>query len=316
MAMLGALLILAAACTDPGDGNGGRSSIATEESQHGGSSPRETASASIRIEPLKTGRAVVTDYEGVPEPVRAVLPKYANAYVSELPDFDYREGIAVLGTAGISDDEMLRVRDTINVVMLADPLMRRGLAEFNAHIGVIEDEPQEGSALLDALLMMRPIELVYTQIEGINETGVDGGRSSVPQKLMQLLAYYPIPSAPYFDETRVALGAAYANAVESGVYDPTDYLEADFAHPGILTAPGAYLGLAYEIYHGLPPGPSEYAISDRDDMRTRDPLMFELLEFTKPGWFDYNRLLEDYASGIERLDQSGVLVQDSRANTH
>jgi hypothetical protein len=47
--------------------------------------------------------------------VRA-LPKYTNAYVSGVVGFDYHEGIAVLGTAGVSDEVMLRVR-------ARDPLM-------------------------------------------------------------------------------------------------------------------------------------------------------------------------------------------------
>jgi hypothetical protein len=169
-------------------------------------------------------------------------------------------------------------------------------AEYNAHIGVMEDEPEEGTELLEALLMMRPIELVYTNIEGVNETSVDGGKSSVPQKLMQLLAYYPIPDAPYFIETKAALATAYETAVETGTYDPTDYLDPDFAHPGTLMAPGAYLGLAYEIYHGMPAGPSEYSIRDREEMSTRDSLMFQFLDFTRPEWFDYGQIVDDYAN--------------------
>jgi hypothetical protein len=288
--------------------------VACTGSTQNSSRPAKAAETPVRIEPAETGRAVVIDYEGVPAPVRSALPKYTNAYVSEIEGFDYREGIAVLGTAGVSDEEMLRVRDTINVVLLADPRMRRGLAEYNAHIGVMEGEPEEGTDLLDALLMMRPIELVYTDIEGINEVGLNGGKSSVPQKLMQLLAYYPIPDAPYFAETKAALAAAYETAVETGVYDPTSYLDPDFAHPGILMAPGAYLGLAYEIYHGMPAGPSEYQIRDREDMSARDPLMFRFLDFTRPEWFDYGQLLHDYANEIHRLDGLGMLEQEARTD--
>jgi hypothetical protein len=276
--------------------------------------PASAGSLPIHVVPAETGRTVVIDYEGLPATVRAVLPKYTNAYVSEVEGFDYREGIAVLGTAGVRNEEMLRVRDTINVVLLADPRMRRGLADYNAHIGVMEGEPEDGTDLLDALLMMRPIELVYTDIEGINETGVDGGRSSVPQKLMQLLAYYPIPDAPYFAESEAALATAYEAAVETGVYDPTDYLDPDFAHPGIFMAPGAYLGLAYEIYHGMPASPSEYLIRDRGEMRARDPLTFQFLDFTQPEWFDYGRLTDDYASEIQRLDGLGMLERLGRTD--
>ena len=276
----------------------------------------------VAIPPAPTGRDVVLDYDGVPEPIRRHLPKYTNAYVSEVEGFDYRNGVAILGARDVSDREMLRTRDVVNAVLLASGDARRGMVEYQSYIGVLAREPggpDDDEGLLSALLSLRPLELIYTDPNGDgtdNEAGLDGEPEATTHHVFQVLAYYALNNAPYYADVKAELLAAYASARERGIYEPRDkYLEPDIAHPGILTAPGAYFALAADVYYGIAESESvddaEYRVSDREHMADADPLMYAFLSrhFDRD-WFDYDTFVrpeDGYVRELRRLNELGVL---------
>ena len=106
----------------------------------------------IKIQPVPSGRNVIFQHEGIPEQVRRFFPRYTNAYISEIDGFDYRQGISVLGDAEVTDKEMIRARDIINIVLLSDPRIRKGLSEYHACIALVQKEPERHSDLEKTLL--------------------------------------------------------------------------------------------------------------------------------------------------------------------
>jgi len=266
------------------------------------------AEGEIKILPSPTGRNVIVDYGGIPERVRQFFPKYTNAYISVVDGIDYRQGIAILGDAKVTDDEMIRTRDIVNIVLLSDPRIREGLSELGTTIALVQKEPERYSELEKVLLSLRPIELIYTDYEGRNEVGLGDKPSVIPQKLMQLWTFYPVLNSSYLSEINLALENAYDFAYKNKIYRPeAKYLEPDFAHPGVRVAVGTYMSLAYEVYHSIVSDSDEYQIKNRAEMKVKDPLMYEFLGRICPDWFDYRTLLRDYISEIKRLRSRGKI---------
>ena len=272
----------------------------------------------IAIPPAPTGRAVIYGYEGIPAGIREHLPKYTNAYISEVASFDYRKGIAILATDDVTDHEVLRTRDVVNAMLLAIDV-REVLAEYQGFIGITKTEPSDG--LLDALLKLRPIELIYTDLEGdgsINEVGLNGEPEATTHHILQLFAYYAFNNAANFTKDKQDLLAAYKNAIDKQIYTPeAKYLKPDFAHPGILTAPGAYLALAVDAYFEIIKysgvEDTEYPVASAADMKVKDPFMFTFIQKNiHPDWFNYDAFVRPesgYLTVLQQLEESGLLDQ-------
>ena len=208
--------------------------------------------------------------------------------------FAARHTLGSVPVEGRDDASVQRIAASIDWVLeRADQRLAAGLEKQGVTLYVIENEAELESnpALLDFLLDSRPLELIYMNLDGIDETQPEN-RGTVAQKLMQLFVYYPLELDPEYADLKRELESAFIEAIrpreETGgrpVYDPDDYSNPDEAHPHMgppfYTALGAYLGLGYEIHSGLTrPTRNEteyYPISD-EEMNLLDPALIRFLD--------------------------------------
>lgn len=231
-----------------------------------------------------------------------LLSLLATPMASREPTFDparlFPAERVALGVSvhGPEEESVARVASTVTQVLeRADPRVAAGLTRQGAalHILANEEALETTPGLLDHLLQSRPLELIYTNIEGVDETA-PAHRGTVAQKLMQLFVYYPLEQLPDFQDWKVELSNAFEAAVQprpdigqKPVYDPQDYSQYDEAHPHMkpphFTAMGAYLGLGYEVWFGLTPyrrGETEYYPIDKEEMMDLDPALADFLDRT------------------------------------
>jgi len=204
-----------------------------------------------------------------------------------------------LPVLGKDCDSAQRVASTVDwVLRRANPEVADGLRKQGVSLYVIdnEDELERNPALLEFLLESRPVELIYTDIEGVDET-LPEHQGPIAQKLMQLFVYYPLELDTDYDDLQVELEAAFNKAIEPRdeiggrlLYDPEDYSHPDEAHPHMgppyYTAMGAYLGLGYDVHFGLTrPDRNEteyYPVTD-DEMSRFDPALVAFLDRVMSG---------------------------------
>ena len=189
-----------------------------------------------------------------------------------------------------------RVASAVDRVLgRAKPRVAAGLQDQGVSLFVIdnEEELERNPALLEFLLDSRPVELIYTDIEGVDET-MPEHQGTIAQKLMQLFVYYPLELDAEYDDLQVELEAAFNKAIEPRdeiggrpLYNPDDYSHPDEAHPHMgppyYTAIGAYLGLGYEVHFGLTRtnrNETEYYPITGEEMSRLDPDLVTFLDNT------------------------------------
>jgi len=188
-----------------------------------------------------------------------------------------------------------RVKSVVDEVLSQSAfLVRTGLEKQGVSIYIIDNEEEldHNEVLTEYLFSNLPLELIYINMDGIDETQWEH-RGIIAEKIMQLFVYYPLELDTGYAEIKKELENAFLKAIGSSVkigdrpvYHPrSKYAEPDIAHahmqPPYYTALGAYLGLAYEVYYGLKKpglGTREYLPINREEMVTFDPKMVSFLE--------------------------------------
>ena len=196
--------------------------------------------------------------------------------------------------SGKDEASVRRVASTVKSVLdRADPRIAVGLKRQSVALYIIdnEEELEDDPALLEYLLDSRPLELIYTDIDGVDETQTDH-RGTVAQKLMQLFVYYPLEQDPEYSDLKAELQHAFGEAIQPHqeigdlpLYDATDYSRPDDAHPHMgpphYTSLGAYLGLGYEVHFGLSRpnrDETEYYPITAEEMSSLDPALVAFLD--------------------------------------
>jgi hypothetical protein len=208
--------------------------------------------------------------------------------------FSVRNTSGSVPISGKDEASVSRVVSSVRWVLeRAETRVAEGLERQGASLYIIdnEEELERNPALLEYLLESGPLELIYTNIEGIDETRTDH-RGTVAQKLMQLFVYYPLERDPDYSDLKAELEGAFEGAIEPNdeiegqpLYDANDYSRPDEAHPHMgppyYTALGAYLGLGYEVRFGLSQpdrGETEYYPITTEEVSRLDPALVAFLD--------------------------------------
>ncbi len=197
--------------------------------------------------------------------------------------------IPVIGKETASTERTKQSVDTI--LTSVSSIVREGLEQHGISIYVIDNEAEldKNQLLSNYLFNNLPLELIYTNMDGMDETA-QVPSSTTAQKLMQLFVYYPLELDESYSAVKEELVQAFMAAIEhneeiSGpVYDQEAYSEFDEAHPHMdapyFTGIGKHLGLAYEVYTELRQSEryeTEYYPITPDEIKELDPLMTSFL---------------------------------------
>ena len=198
--------------------------------------------------------------------------------------------IPVIGKETASTERTKQSVDTI--LASVSPIVREGLEQHGISIYVInnEEELDKNQLLSNYLFSNIPLELIYTNIDGMDETE-QVPSSTTAQKLMQLYVYYPLELDESYSAVKEELVQAFMAAIEHNeeidgpVYDSEAYSVFDEAHPHMdapyFTGIGKHLGLAYEVYTKLRHPEryeTEYYPITPDEIKELDSLIAAFLE--------------------------------------
>ena len=198
--------------------------------------------------------------------------------------------IPVIGKEVASTERTKQSVDTI--LASVSPIVREGLEQHGISIYVIDNEAEldKNQLLSNYLFSNLPLELIYTNIDEMDETE-QVPSSTTAQKLMQLFVYYPLELDESYSAVKDELELAFMTAIKLNeeigcpVYDSEAYSVFDEAHPHMdapyFTGIGKHLGLAYEVYTNLrypEQYETEYYPITPDEIKELDPLMAAFLE--------------------------------------
>ena len=179
-----------------------------------------------------------------------------------------------------------------SVLRFADPRIREGVERQNIKFAILPNEDSfENEQIMKTLFKSRPLEIIYNDIDGVNEVYYQNS-ATVAGKLMQLFACYTLELDSAYSDIKAELKEAFKRAIaaktESGAplyHSNSKYFEFDEAYDHLkapyFTAPGAYLGTAYEIYSGrlaVERGDREYYPVSRAEMQQFDSLICRFLK--------------------------------------
>ncbi len=240
---------------------------------------------------------VETDHRIISPPpgVHPFYTKYINAY-----EDDYTKGIAIVGSAVTPDRALRKVEQSVNKLLSASDDLREAMSSNNIRVhvrGVAEAHDnswQPGNIGPGGARPSRPS--TYIEEEGVAWRNEDG---EIHEGWYQLNRHVAVEEfghsihrsgLPFIDPDHdiiKEINASYVNALKTGTYWPPQYLDG----PG-LTDPsmadslakeiealrdGEYFAVGLDCYYGVTHGNSEYKIKTRDEMRERDPMLYEII---------------------------------------
>ncbi len=190
------------------------------------------------------------------------------------------ESIAVYGTSSTTKAQFDRARDAVVRCLRAmDPRIRVALIASEAKMIVARDE-EELEADLDFYVELFPLEAVFTDIDGVDETlPGDRGVSGSELELMYLVVYYALLTEPGLAAVFAELVAAYDEAEQRDLFVPGEAYQDDFVDEIHLHASennalkyGSYLFGLYAVYFGNGQAqPGEFLVTRREDLEKINP---------------------------------------------
>lgn len=135
------------------------------------------------------------------------------------------ESIAVYGSKLIDEASYQRaLTDVKDVIEFLNEDVRQGLFNSGVKMLVVENE-DELESNLDYFMSFLPLEAVFTNIDGEDETLTSderAGLSNTKLEMMYLIVYYSLLTQPELSEKYSALQNAYQEANSKGLFDPDD----------------------------------------------------------------------------------------------
>ena len=258
---------------------------------------------------IETNHKIVTPPPGV----HPFYRKYANAY-----EDDYTKGIVIITSDAVPDRAIRKVEQTVNKLLSARPDLRLAMSSNNIRVairGVAEardNSDHPGDIGPGGARPERPT--TYIEEEGVAWRDEDG---EIHEGWYQLNRHVAVEEfghsihrsgLPFIDpehDVIAEINAAYVNALREGTYWPPRYLDGPgLADPSMADElqmeiealrDGEYFAVGLDCFYGVVHENSEYKLETRQQMRERDPMLYEIITryFPTDVWSPM-----DYAPGI------------------
>ena len=240
---------------------------------------------------IETHHALVTPPPGV----HPFYTKYLNAY-----EDDYTRGIVIVTSDAVPDRALRKVEQTVLKLLSARADLREVMSSNNIRVavrGVAEardnsDHPGNigpGGARPD-----RPT--TYIEEEGVAWRDENGeihqgwyqlGRHVAVEEFGHSIHRSGLPFIDPDHDILAEINAAYVNALEQGLYSPPQYLDGPgLTDPSMADAlameierlrDGEYFAVGLDCFYGVTHENEEYTLKTRQEMRQRDPMLFEII---------------------------------------
>ena len=258
---------------------------------------------------IETSHKIVTPPPGV----HPFYRKYVNAY-----EDDYTKGIVIITSDAVPDRAIRKVEQTVNKLLSARPDLRVAMSSNNIRVairGVAEardNSDHPGDIGPGGARPERPT--TYIEEEGVAWRDEDG---EIHEGWYQLNRHVAVEEfghsihrsgLPFIDpehDVIAEINAAYVNALREGTYWPPQYLDGPgLADPSMADElqmeiealrDGEYFAVGLDCFYGVLHENSEYKLETRQQMRERDPMLYEIITryFPTDDWSPM-----DYALGI------------------
>ena len=258
---------------------------------------------------IETNHKIVTPPPGV----HPFYRKYVNAY-----EDDYTKGIVIITSDAVPDRAIRKVEQTVNKLLSARPDLRVAMSSNNIRVairGVAEardNSDHPGDIGPGGARPERPT--TYIEEEGVAWRDEDG---EIHEGWYQLNRHVAVEEfghsihrsgLPFIDpehDVIAEINAAYVNALREGTYWPPRYLDGPgLADPSMADElqmeiealrDGEYFAVGLDCFYGVVHENSEYKLETRQQMRERDPMLYEIITryFPTDDWSPM-----DYAPGI------------------
>mgnify|MGYP001297759657 FL=1 len=258
---------------------------------------------------IETNHKIVTPPPGV----HPFYRKYVNAY-----EDDYTKGIVIITSDAVPDRAIRKVEQTVNKLLSARPDLRVAMSSNNIRVairGVAEardNSDHPGDIGPGGARPERPT--TYIEEEGVAWRDEDG---EIHEGWYQLNRHVAVEEfghsihrsgLPFIDpehDVIAEINAAYVNALREGTYWPPQYLDGPgLADPSMADElqmeiealrDGEYFAVGLDCFYGVVHENSEYKLETRQQMRERDPMLYEIITryFPTDDWSPM-----DYAPGI------------------
>ena len=258
---------------------------------------------------IETNHKIVTPPLGV----HPFYRKYVNAY-----EDDYTRGIVIITSDAVPDRAIRKVEQTVNKLLSARPDLRVAMSLNNIRVairGVAEardNSDHPGDIGPGGARPERPT--TYIEEEGVAWRDEDG---EIHEGWYQLNRHVAVEEfghsihrsgLPFIDpehDVIAEINAAYVNALREGTYWPPQYLDGPgLADPSMADElqmeiealrDGEYFAVGLDCFYGVVHENSEYKLETRQQMRERDPMLYEIITryFPTDVWSPM-----DYAPGI------------------
>jgi len=208
--------------------------------------------------------------------------------------FDYiteqsEQSIAVYGSKSIEQAAYDRaLADIRQIVSTLDTDVRQGLFNAGVKMLIVSDEA-ELEDNIDYFQSLLPVEAIYTNIEGVDETltsAENGGLSTTKLELMYLVVYYSLLTEDKLAPVYTALKAAYEQATSANIFSPSeayrdgyvDEIHQNASDQNALKY-GSYLFNLTKLYFGDDTAPAgEFTITTRAQLQSENLLGFQMMQ--------------------------------------
>jgi len=230
-----------------------------------------------------------------PPGVHPFYTKYLNAY-----EDDYTVGIVIVTSAAVPDRAIRKVEQTVNKLLSARPDLREAMSSNNIRVAVRgvsearDNSDHPGNIGPGGARPARPT--TYIEEEGVAWRDENGEIHAGWYQLNRHVAVEEFGHSihrsglPFIDPEHdiiSEINAAYVHALREGLYSPPQYLDG----PG-LTDPsmadelqmeiealrdGEYFAVGLDCFYGVTHENEEYTLKTREEMRQRDPMLYEII---------------------------------------
>lgn len=198
------------------------------------------------------------------------------------------ESIAVYGSKLIDEASYQRaLTDVKDVIEFLNEDVRQGLFNSGVKMLVVENE-DELESNLDYFMSLLPLEAVFTNIDGEDETLTNderAGLSNTKLEMMYLVVYYSLLTQPELSEQYSALQSAYEEANSKGLFNPDEAYQDGYIDEVHQNASdknalkyGSYLyNLAKVAFGNQKVVPGEFTLTTTEELMTENPLGYAVL---------------------------------------
>jgi hypothetical protein len=198
------------------------------------------------------------------------------------------DSIAVYGSKSVGEASYQRaLADVKDIVDFLNEDVRQGLFNSGVKMLVVENE-DELESNIDYFMSLLPVEAIFTNNEGEDETLVSderAGLSNTKLEMMYLVVYYSLLTESELSEQYLALQNAYQEAHSKGLFNPDEAYQDGYVDEIHQNASdknalkyGSYLYNLAKVAFGNQQGISgEFTLTTTEELMAENPLGYEVL---------------------------------------